>query len=85
VVSVYLGRDRSVAGTGDVLKLFKKTLSLNGSSPSFTIEKKNECSCVLSILGFLHFLPEKSGTRLADVLRYYFGDVMAEDRLSYAG
>ena len=36
---------------GDVLKLFKKTLSLNGSSPSFTIERRNECSCVVSILG----------------------------------
>ena len=50
---------------GDVLKLFKKTLSVNGSSPSFTIEKQG------AILGYLHFLPEKSGTRLADVLRYY--------------
>jgi hypothetical protein len=46
---------------GDVLKLFKKTLSVNGSSPSFTIEKQG------AILGYLHFLPEKSGTRLADV------------------
>ena len=34
---------------GDVLKLFKKTLSLNGSSPSFTIEKKNEGGCVISL------------------------------------
>jgi len=30
---------------GDVLKLFKKSLSLNGSPPSLTIAKKNECSC----------------------------------------
>jgi len=30
----------------DVLKLFKKTLFLNGPSPSFTIERKSECGCV---------------------------------------
>ena len=40
---------------GDVLKLFKKTLSLNGSSPSFTIERKNERNCVVSILCFFAF------------------------------
>ena len=39
---------------GDVLKLFKKTLSLNDSSPSFTIERKSEWSCVLSILGLFY-------------------------------
>jgi hypothetical protein len=37
--------------SGDVLKLFKKTLFPNGSSPSFTIGRKNKCSCVVSILG----------------------------------
>lgn len=31
----------------DVVKLFKKTLSLNGFSPSLTIEKKNEGGCVI--------------------------------------
>ena len=31
---------------GDVLKLFKKTLFLNGSSPSLTTERKSECGCV---------------------------------------
>jgi hypothetical protein len=30
---------------GEVLKLFKKTLSLNRSSPSLIIGRKNECSC----------------------------------------
>jgi hypothetical protein len=72
---------------GDVLKLYKKILSLNGSSPSLTTERKNECNFVVSILGFLHFLPEKSGTRLADVLRYYCGDVTieGEHKIFYAG
>jgi hypothetical protein len=46
---------------GDVLKLFKKTLSVNGFSPSFRIKKRDAIPVVL------HFLPEKSGTRLADV------------------
>jgi hypothetical protein len=41
----------------DVVKLFKKTLSLNGSSQSLIIERKNESGCVVSIRGFLHFLP----------------------------
>jgi hypothetical protein len=27
---------------------------------------------------FLYFLPGKSGTRLADVLRYYCGDITVE-------
>jgi hypothetical protein len=67
----FLGSGIEVSGGvgGDVLKLFKKTLSLNGSSPSFIIERQNEWSSAVSILVFLHFLPEKSGTGLADVLR----------------
>jgi len=32
---------------GDVVKLFKKTLSVNGSSLCLTIEKKNEGSFVI--------------------------------------
>ena len=44
-----LSGDRNLRG-GDVLKLFKKTLFLNGSSSSFTIERKNEWSCVGAIL-----------------------------------
>ena len=40
---------------GDVVKLFKKTLFLNGSSPSLIIERKNEGSSALSILVFFAF------------------------------
>ncbi len=36
---------------GKVLKLFKKTLSLSGSLPSFKIARKNECNFVVSIQG----------------------------------
>ena len=52
---------------GKVLKLFKKPLSLNGSSPSLTIE--NRMNVVAWYRFGLTFLPEKSGTRLADVLK----------------
>jgi len=38
---------------GEVLKLFKKTLFLNGSSPSLIIERKNEWSSAVSIWGLL--------------------------------
>ena len=44
---------------GEVLKLFKKTLSLNRSSPSFTIERKNEWSSAVSILGVFAFFTEE--------------------------
>ena len=55
-----LGRTRERL-VEDVLKLFKKNLSLNGSSPSIsTIARKNESNLVVSILGFVHFLPDKS-------------------------
>jgi hypothetical protein len=40
---------------GEVLKLFKKTLSLKGPSPSFTIERKKEFGCTVSIRGFFTF------------------------------
>ena len=40
---------------GYVLKLFKRTLSLNGPSPSFTIEKQDECGWMVSILSFFAF------------------------------
>lgn len=36
-------------------KLFKKTLSLNWSSPSLIIERKNEWSSAVSILVFFAF------------------------------
>ena len=66
-----------------MVKLFKKTLPLYGVLPSFKIERKNECSRVVSILGFLRFLLEKSGTRLAGVLKYYYRD--NRGRIFYAG
>ena len=72
-------RGRRKRGRG-VSKLFKKSVSMNGSSPSFTIdEKKKECSCVISILGLLGFFAGKSGTRLVDVLRYNHRDTMVKD------
>ena len=40
---------------GDVVKLFKKTFSLNGSSPSLIIERKNKWSGVVSSLSFCIF------------------------------
>jgi len=50
-----------LAGTfgGDVLQLFKILLLRMVSPPSFKIAGKTKCNFVVSILGFLHFLPSR--------------------------
>jgi hypothetical protein len=52
---------RRGSGARSVVNIFEKAHMGIVSPSSFTIERKNECSCVVSILVFLHFLPEKSG------------------------